>query len=61
LNEGDKTFRNVNSLIKPGSPLVYQISQTLQEVSDAARAIRVLATFVEENPNAIVFGRSRGN
>ena len=61
LDQGGETFRNVNRLIKPGSPTIYQLSLTIQEVAEAARAIRVLATFVEENPNAIVFGRSRGN
>jgi paraquat-inducible protein B len=34
-----------------------QVVNALQEVSAAARAIRVLADYLERNPNALVFGK----
>ena len=34
-----------------------QLVNALQEVSAAARAIRVLADYLERNPNALLFGK----
>jgi paraquat-inducible protein B len=34
-----------------------RLDETLREVSAAARAIRVLADYLERNPNALLFGK----
>jgi hypothetical protein len=39
----------------------YQLSVTLDELAGAARAIRLLADYIERNPNSVVFGRSQGD
>jgi paraquat-inducible protein B len=43
--------------VEPGSPLAYQLARTLQDVGDAARAVRVLADELERNPSAVVRGK----
>jgi paraquat-inducible protein B len=38
-------------------PLADQLLETLDELGRAARSMRILAEFVERNPNAIIFGK----
>ena len=40
-------------------PLAEQTLETLDELGRAARSIRLLAEFVERNPNAIIFGKGQ--
>ena len=48
----------MNGMTAPNSPMGYELVDTLRELSEAARAVRVLADFLERNPNAILFGRN---
>ena len=50
-------IRETVSAADPDSPLRYQFSETLDEVKRAARAIRILADYLERNPNAMLFGK----
>ena len=68
LVEARRAFRQANTTlasaadtIAPGSAITYQLAITLQELADAARAIRVLADYIEKNPNSLVFGRAQVN
>jgi hypothetical protein len=45
---------------EPNSPMGYEIVKTLREFSEAARALRVLADYLERNPNAVLFGGKVG-
>ncbi len=40
-------------------PLTAQLIETLDELGRAARSIRILADYVERNPNAIIFGKGK--
>lgn len=40
-------------------PLAEQLLETLDELARAARSFRILADFVERNPNAIIFGKGK--
>jgi paraquat-inducible protein B len=51
------TLGAVQTTIEPGSPVNYQIVQTLQDVSAAARSIKELADYLQRNPSAIIRGR----
>jgi hypothetical protein len=39
------------------SPLRYQLDVTLREVTNAARVFRALASYLERQPNALLFGK----
>jgi paraquat-inducible protein B len=47
------------TLVQAQGRLDTQLGEALREVSAAARAIRVLADYLERNPNALVFGKDR--
>jgi len=51
---------SAQSLTKDGSPLRYQLSSALSELTNAARALRVLADYLEQDPQAILTGKSQG-
>lgn len=61
LDQAERALVSVDAAIKPGSAVSYQLSVTLQELADAARSIRVLAEYLDRNPNSIVFGRGSGD
>jgi paraquat-inducible protein B len=58
LQELETTLAAAEVMLEPGSPVVYQLGATLQEVSQAAQAMRALANTLERQPNAIVFGKA---
>jgi paraquat-inducible protein B len=52
------TLDNANSLIEPDSVLGAELGGTLQEVSRAARSLRVLADYLERHPEALIRGKA---
>ena len=54
------TLDNTSSLTEPNSAQVQQIGNTLQEVSRAARSVRVLADYLERHPEALIRGKEGG-
>ena len=61
FRQANATLASAEDTIAPGSPVTYQLAMTLEELADAARAIRVLADYIEKNPNSLVFGRAQVN
>lgn len=57
LDQARVTLQTVDGFVAPDSSLSTQLSGSLQEVSDAARALRLLATYLERNPSALVRGK----
>ena len=51
------TLDNTSNLTQPNSTQVQQLGNTLQEVSRAARSIRVLADYLERHPEALIRGK----
>ena len=54
------TLENTSNLTAPDSSQVQQLDATLQEVSRAARSLRVLADYLERHPEALVRGKKGG-
>jgi paraquat-inducible protein B len=52
------TLDNANRIVEPNSVQAQQLDSTLQEVSRAARSIRVLADYLERHPEALVRGKT---
>jgi paraquat-inducible protein B len=57
LDQMDGTLREVKLSFAPGAPVPAQLEQTLREVGQAARSLRVLADSLERDPSQIVRGR----
>ncbi|HVN90820.1 MAG TPA: MlaD family protein [Candidatus Binataceae bacterium] len=60
LEQTQATLKSVRETVGPGSPLPYQLGQTLTDLSQAARSMRELADYLNRNPSAIVRGRPNG-
>ncbi len=48
---------SANQLLADDSPFQHQLNKTLQEVESSARALRILANTLEENPEALLKGK----
>ncbi len=55
--QGKKTLATADGLIAEDSPLYHDLTNALTELSRAARSVRVLADYLERNPNAILTGK----
>jgi paraquat-inducible protein B len=51
------TLDNTGNLTAPNSPQLQQLDSTLQEVSRAARSLRVLSDYLERHPEALLRGK----
>ncbi|MBW2416156.1 MAG: MCE family protein [Deltaproteobacteria bacterium] len=57
LRELDATVVEVREELAGDSDLYHRVSAALDEVASAARALRLLAEYLEQNPEAVVRGR----
>jgi paraquat-inducible protein B len=55
----DRTLKGADEVLGESSPVRYSLETALDDLSDAAQSIRVLADYLERNPNSLVFGRGR--
>jgi len=60
LASADRVLKNTDaSLLGPNAPVQIELGNALQEVTRAARAVRVLADYLERNPGALIRGKGR--
>ena len=59
LAQGKKTLAAVEDLAAEDSPVVYELKNTLRQLSAAARSIRTWADYLERNPDALIRGKRR--
>lgn len=57
LEQARLTLQAVQRVTDPGSPLAAQLAASLQEISGAARSLRLLTDSLERNPSSVVRGR----
>ena len=50
-----------NTLLGPDAPAQHELRDALQEIARAARAIRVLADYLERNPESLLRGKQKEN
>lgn len=58
LNHINRAVDNLRLLIQPGTGLRGSLDETLQQIADAAQAIRTLANYLERNPNVVITGKA---
>jgi paraquat-inducible protein B len=64
LDSAQKTLdaaRQSLSIAAEGSPMRYELEQMLGELTAAARSIRLLAEYIERNPDALLRGKPGGS
>lgn len=59
LENVNKTAQTLNGTLAEDSPLIYQLQQTLKEVSRSANAVRDLGITLDEQPEALWRGRTK--
>ena len=57
LEKSQGVLGDAGAALNPDSGLGLQLSQTLREVTAAARSLRALTGYLEEHPDAVLFGR----
>jgi paraquat-inducible protein B len=60
LNNLEQLIASIEAQVSSDSAAAYQVSNTLQELQGAARAVRILAEYLEQHPEAIVQGKPDG-
>lgn len=58
LDETESTLVAVQRLVSMDSPLSVQLAYTLEQLGDAARALRILSEAIEQNPSVLIRGRA---
>lgn len=57
LGSVQTSLTGFDTLVDPRAPLVYQLTSTLADLSEAARSVRQFADYLDRNPNALLTGR----
>lgn len=57
VTQTQKTLAALEKTLSTDSPLQQELQQTLEELSGAARSLRLLADYLERNPEAILRGK----
>jgi len=57
LRDAQLTLSNVNATLSPESSLYQEIQLLVQELSAAARSVRIMADYLERHPDALIRGK----
>jgi paraquat-inducible protein B len=58
-SRAEQTMGSANTLVQPNSPVMFDMSTALREVTAAARSMRNLTDTIARDPNSLLFGRTR--
>lgn len=56
MDQAGQVLQHTDAALSDG-PVMDELTRTLQEVSAAARSVRLLTGYMERNPSALIFGR----
>ncbi len=57
LKQAQLSLATSKAVMEPDSPLQYRMKETLEELSDTARSLRVLVEYLENHPESILTGK----
>lgn len=57
LRQAETTLVQVESMIRPNSPLRFELENALEKLATMAESISLLADYLERNPNALLSGK----
>ena len=58
LEQAQKTLAAVEGVAGDASSLRYQMGEALEQISDAARSLRVTAEYLDQHPEALIRGKN---
>lgn len=59
LKEARATLSAIKVSVSKDSPLYYELMRVLKELTGAARSIRLMADYLERNPDALIYGKGK--
>jgi len=59
LQEAQVTLKTIKGSVSKDSPLYYELMRVFKELTGAARSIRVMADYLERNPDALIYGKGK--
>ncbi len=59
INQADETLKSIDGMVAKDSPISQELQETLRELTDAARSLRVLADYLERHPEALLRGKEQ--
>ena len=57
LENAEKTIKAMEGVVGKDSSVMYQMNDTLRELSNAARSIRIWAEYMDRHPEALLRGK----
>lgn len=57
LKQAQQSLSAANTVLDADSPLQYRMQETLEEISKASRALRILMEYLENHPESIITGK----
>jgi paraquat-inducible protein B len=57
MEQAEKTLTEVRYVVSEDSQTIYELNRTLEELSGAARSIRILTDYLEQHPEALIKGK----
>ena len=59
VNQARQTLDGVNSVLARDAAVVVELQRTLEELGEAAKAVRILAEGLEQHPESLIRGRGK--
>ena len=59
LGEAEQSLISVKDIIDEDSPVVYELNKTLEDLSSAARSLRMLTDYLSRQPESLIMGEDR--
>jgi paraquat-inducible protein B len=57
MEQAEKTLTEVRYIVSEDSETIYELNRALEELSGAARSIRILTDYLEQHPEALIKGK----
>jgi len=57
MKHADEAIQRADATFQDDSPTFYELNRSLRELSATARSLRLLTSYLERNPRALIFGK----
>jgi paraquat-inducible protein B len=60
IKQAQGTLATAEAAIAADSPLREDLDQTLEDIAQAARSLKILLEYLEQHPDALIKGKGKG-